>query len=693
MTKVTGSVGIVLFSLDNMFRTLLRAFLSLGMYLLGGLLSAQPGLLDPTFNTGGSGANGAIYASHVLDDGRILIAGSLTMFNGSSCGTLARLNSNGTLDNTFQPASINGPISGMRVLNDDRIAIRGTFTTVGGVPRPWLAILFPDGSLDPTFDPSALIAPLQSASFLALSDLEFDAQCRALVYFSTALIGAAPFQNIYRLLPNGSVDTTYQGTTVTSGALAALADLTIRADGRILLVSEWMDAVNGISGSNLVLLEPDGTLAQGFTADPGLGTPVSTCALPNGQLIVGHDYSFMGLPRLVRLNLDGSIDHTFNSGGTGPNGSVKAIHRQQDGKLWITGTFLGYNGHSRYHIAKLHEDGTPDQSFAPSYGQGPLTGDQISGIITDLERKPILHGSFTSYSTAQTPVGRIVRIISCPIGTTCLPDTTFHCDPTVLCGCLPGPPLVAGPRFLTMKALLQGPRMTTAPGYMTDILRLQGALPLEEPYSAMSGFSAPVHVGGDVIPPTLLYVAGANAIVDWVHVELRDSADGTTVIAARSALLQRDGDVVDIDGASPLMFTIPSGHYRIALRHRNHLGVMTADAFAFWPNATTSVDLRAGAVPLHGTSATFQANGFHYLWAGNAVPDGSVKYTGSGNDRDVLLQTIGGTVPTATIMGYHGADLNLDGIVKYTGTNNDNDLILQSIGGVVPTNTRGQQLP
>jgi hypothetical protein len=68
-------------------------------------------------------------------------------------------------------------------------------------------------------------------------------------------------------------------------------------------------------------------------------------------------------------------------------------------------------------------------------------------------------------------------------------------------------------------------------------------------------------------------------------------------------------------------------------------------------------------------------------------------YTGAGNDRDPVLQAIGGAVATNTQSGYLATDINLDGVVKYTGVRNDRDPILVSIGGVVPTNVRTQQLP
>jgi hypothetical protein len=81
------------------------------------------------------------------------------------------------------------------------------------------------------------------------------------------------------------------------------------------------------------------------------------------------------------------------------------------------------------------------------------------------------------------------------------------------------------------------------------------------------------------------------------------------------------------------------------------------------------------------------------LWCGNIVRDNSLKYTGSGNDRDPILARIGGAIPTAVLNGYYVEDTNLDGTVKYTGSGNDRDPILVNIGGTVPTAVRTEQLP
>lgn len=241
---------------------------------------------------------------------------------------------------------------------------------------------------------------------------------------------------------------------------------------------------------------------------------------------------------------------------------------------------------------------------------------------------------------------------------------------------------------VSVKAWLDG-AYDSGSALMRDDLRTSSLIPLTEPYTAL-GFDQVAGGGDESIAASVLTTAGNNAIVDWVLVELRDPANASQIVATRSALIQRDGDVVDRDGTSPVAFERVAGNFFVALRHRNHLGVMRSAPIAL-SSTTTTIDFRSNTT--YGTAARKAAFGTQLLWAGNTLPDGTLKYTGSGNDRDPVLTRIGGTIPTNTVTGYWLEDVNLDGVAKYTGTNNDRDPILVNIGGVIPTNTRVEQVP
>lgn len=246
---------------------------------------------------------------------------------------------------------------------------------------------------------------------------------------------------------------------------------------------------------------------------------------------------------------------------------------------------------------------------------------------------------------------------------------------------------VAPPIRVALKALLEGP-YNTGNQLMGDGLRTAGLLPLQEPYTAL-GY---VLSGTAATTAGVLNTTGANAIVDWVLVELRVANDPGVLVERRAALLQRDGDIVAVDGTSALGLCSPPGSYRIAVRHRNHLGCVTSQPYTLSSSAT-SVDLTLTGTGTWGTDARKNIGGRMVLWAGNTSGDLLLRYAGSGNDRDPILTAIGGTVPTATVNGYLREDVNLDGTVKYAGTGNDRDPILSNVGGTVPTNTRVEQVP
>nr|MDQ6889426.1 hypothetical protein [Bacteroidota bacterium] len=195
-------------------------------------------------------------------------------------------------------------------------------------------------------------------------------------------------------------------------------------------------------------------------------------------------------------------------------------------------------------------------------------------------------------------------------------------------------------------------------------------------------------------------------IVDWVFLELRNTkvSPGNTVLQTRSALVQRDGDIVDIDGVSPVTFNnVASTNYVIAVRHRNHLGLST-DPSTYTPalgetkSTASLVDLTTvTGTQLFGSSSgayTIASDGKNLLWAGNANFNSNVKFNGLGNDKDYILVNTLSNNSGSTLNGvYLPADVNMNGNVKYNGLGNDKDYIFVTVLASNAANIRTQQLP
>lgn len=253
-------------------------------------------------------------------------------------------------------------------------------------------------------------------------------------------------------------------------------------------------------------------------------------------------------------------------------------------------------------------------------------------------------------------------------------------------------------RFLLMnsKVLLQGANPVA--GVMSDGLRTgTSVIPLTEPYRGAPYNFTTLNGGTQEVAAAGVFAdfATNNNIVDWVYVELRNAAtSGTTLQQTRSALLQKDGDIVDIDGISPLYFkNLDAGNFTVTVRHRNHLPISTNNTAAFYKNLTLSgttpsldfTTLAAGNVL--GTASTNYLNsgGFNIMYSGNANFNANVRYTGLSNDRDALYITALGSVIGAVLNPvYSPADMNMNKIVRYTGLANDRDaLYITALGSVI----------
>jgi hypothetical protein len=257
---------------------------------------------------------------------------------------------------------------------------------------------------------------------------------------------------------------------------------------------------------------------------------------------------------------------------------------------------------------------------------------------------------------------------------------------------------------LNLKVLLQGALFGTTDNLMRDDLRQQDFIPLSQPYSSgMNTRFSHVSEGGSEV--TTLGVLAANAgtpdaIVDWIFIEVRDATDPTIVLQTKSALVQRDGDVVDALTGGVLQINAQASSFYISVKHRNHLGVMSGQALS--PVAgTLTVDFTTmsaantyNAPGYEGVEMVTLSNGQRALWGGNANLDGKVKYDGGGNDRTAVLANVishpdnGGLVFNFDFgFGYYVGDINMDGKVKYNGAGND-QVLIQAIGVILyPLNT------
>jgi uncharacterized delta-60 repeat protein len=353
--------------------------------------AGQDGAVDLTFNPG-TGANGNVWTVATQPDGKVLIGGLFTSYNGTPRNYLARLNSDGSLDTTFLNTGIgaNSNVRAIAVQPDGKILIGGDFNSYNGTPRARLARLNTDGSLDPNFD-SGVVGSNVFAVVVQPNG-------KILIGGTFGLYSGEVRSRIARINPDGSLDTTFDHSTGANSQVRAIA---MQPDGKILIGGQFT-FYDDITRNHIARLKTDGSLDTSFlnpdiigTTGTGANAFVRTIELqPDGKILIGGDFTtYNGTPRnhLARINPDGTLDTTFNP-GTGADSVVGAVVVQPDTRILIAGGFTNYNGTPRNRLARINSDGSLDPNFNPNSG----ANGEVRTLMMQPEGKVLIGGDFSS---------------------------------------------------------------------------------------------------------------------------------------------------------------------------------------------------------------------------------------------------------------------------------------------------------
>jgi uncharacterized delta-60 repeat protein len=350
------------------------------------------GTVDTSFNPD---PNAAITYLTLQSDGKILVGGGFTTLQPNATGiviyrdNIVRLNSNGTLDPTFEPI-LNGAVDTVVELADNSVYVGGYFTTVqvggavmlggsfqnvaGNGATPYLTRLNSDGTLDTTFTTTvdgavnAIVSVANGQSYVGGAFNNVNGQPQAHVVNLNAIGAVVP---TFNPSPNGNVNA-----------------IAVQPNGWVLLAGAF-STVGGQQANYLARVSPGGVLDTTYA--PAVNGTINAAVLqPNGQLLIGGNFtSVAGTPvgYIARINADGSLDPTFNPGA---NAQVQAITLQVDGSIYVGGSFTTIGGYAIPYLARVLQNGSVDTTFVPSPNA------PAGALLVQNDGKLLIGGSFTT---------------------------------------------------------------------------------------------------------------------------------------------------------------------------------------------------------------------------------------------------------------------------------------------------------
>lgn len=366
----------------------------------------------------GEGADKIVFATKLQSDNKIIMGGNFTTYNGTPINSIARLNTNMSLDNTFQVGTgANNVVYCSEIQTDGKIVIGGEFTNYNGNLRNGLVRLNTDGSIDTSFTiGTGINNPSPGLNSIKAVAIQSDGKIIIGGLF-TSYNGTARV-NLARLNANGTLDNTFVSNFISDGNTVECIE--IQNDGKIIVGGSFT-SYGSYQRSGIIRLNSNGTIDTSFNPGTGIdwGIIQSIKILSDGKIIAGGDFgSFNGNLKgiIVKLNSNGSLDTSFvpddiayKPGGTG----IMTMAIQSDGKIIIGGGFSYVGSTMIRKIARLNSSGSLDLSFNPGSGFGPVDGNRVIGAkLYSLSLQPdgkiVCGGAFKSYNSIE--VKNITRI-------------------------------------------------------------------------------------------------------------------------------------------------------------------------------------------------------------------------------------------------------------------------------------------
>jgi uncharacterized delta-60 repeat protein len=360
--------------------------------------------------------------------GRIIFGGSFTSYSGTPFNRIVRLNSDASIDNTFNiGTAFNNPVTEVVLQPDGKIIVGGIFSSYNGTPANDIIRLNSDGTVDNTFNSGTGIDQIIWAI-----NVQPDGKILVGGFFSQ--YNGVPYNCLIRLNSDGSVDNSF---TIGTGFNNTIYDIKRQVDGKYIIFGSFT-TFNGVTCNRIVRLNNNGSIDNTFNTGVGFNGETYSGLIDDGKIVVAgefFEYSGQTNRNIVRLNIDGSIDDTFNSNSgfsrtSGLSYTLSVLNYL--GKYYITGDFNTYQGGSSNGLIRLNNDGSIDPTFNVGTGLDFIPASDNLGLLLS-NGIHVVYGAFTEYNGLYAndiaflnPFG---TLLNCPYPTP-TPTTTPTYTPT-----------------------------------------------------------------------------------------------------------------------------------------------------------------------------------------------------------------------------------------------------------------------
>ncbi len=388
--------------------------------LLPFLSFSQDGLLDQTFGTNGIALAEGNYSAKgmsIQSDGKIVTAGSKSDANGTDF-CVVRFNNDGKLDNTFGTDGVVVVDFNAKTDNASDIAIQadGKMIVVGSAiitnnTDIALIRLNTNGTLDNTFGTNGKVTTnIQGTSNDAAAKVVIQADGKIVIIGS----GGTDMFNanvVARYNTDGSLDNTFDtdgkllAVSFAPVSLNTLSDIKILADGKFII---------GGSSSNqpaIGKLNADGSFDVAFNTTGKLviaetifgGNVCLVAPQTDGKIVVSYGSGTTSELKLLRLQTNGSLDNDFGTAGKSNvniganNDYAMAIAVLSNGKIIVSGSTYANTSNTDFFVARLTSNGSLDNTFGTNgfttTSVAPVEGDRAEAMAIQGDGKIIVAGN------------------------------------------------------------------------------------------------------------------------------------------------------------------------------------------------------------------------------------------------------------------------------------------------------------